>query len=194
VKIEFSVFLVVKPCSVVVGYQRFGRPVTSTLTMEAARSYETVASNHHTTQHNNPDNHKFCFSYRCLLCIDMKGLGISTSGSPVRLFYMHIWGCIQKFPDWPPGARTANGTALCHLMQLYRYFVSQSSKFCRHNTLCCFSTRVSCCSFRHRLCPETFRYTLVYSQLLSTSGGHLFGRVMPWGQLLHQNLRSQNIF
>jgi hypothetical protein len=23
-------------------------------------------------------------------------------------------GCIQKFPDWPLGARTANGTALCH--------------------------------------------------------------------------------
>jgi len=22
--------------------------------------------------------------------------------------------CIQKFPDWPPGARTAYGTALCH--------------------------------------------------------------------------------
>jgi hypothetical protein len=22
--------------------------------------------------------------------------------------------CTQKFPDWPPGARTANGTALCH--------------------------------------------------------------------------------
>jgi hypothetical protein len=22
--------------------------------------------------------------------------------------------CIQKFPDWPPEARTANGTALCH--------------------------------------------------------------------------------
>jgi hypothetical protein len=21
---------------------------------------------------------------------------------------------IQKFPDWPPGARTANGTAFCH--------------------------------------------------------------------------------
>jgi hypothetical protein len=21
-------------------------------------------------------------------------------------------GCTQKFPDWPPGARTANGTAL----------------------------------------------------------------------------------
>jgi hypothetical protein len=22
--------------------------------------------------------------------------------------------CIQKFPDWPPGARTANGTIFCH--------------------------------------------------------------------------------
>jgi hypothetical protein len=22
--------------------------------------------------------------------------------------------CIQKFPDWLPGARTANGTAICH--------------------------------------------------------------------------------
>jgi hypothetical protein len=25
-----------------------------------------------------------------------------------------IQGCIQKFPDWPPGARTANVTVLCH--------------------------------------------------------------------------------
>jgi hypothetical protein len=25
-----------------------------------------------------------------------------------------IRGCIQKFPDWLPGARTTNGTALCH--------------------------------------------------------------------------------
>jgi hypothetical protein len=61
----------------------------------------------------------------------------------------HLWllirGCIQKFPDWPPGARTANGTAFFHHMQLYRYFVSQSSEFCRHNPLCCFSTSVYCC-------------------------------------------------
>jgi hypothetical protein len=27
-------------------------------------------------------------------------------------------------------------------MQLYRYFVSQSSEFCRHNPLCCFSASV----------------------------------------------------
>jgi hypothetical protein len=27
---------------------------------------------------------------------------------------MNLRGCIQTFPDWPPGARTANGTILCH--------------------------------------------------------------------------------
>jgi hypothetical protein len=35
-----------------------------------------------------------------------------------------IRGCILKFPDWPPGARTANGTTLCHWVQLYHYFAS----------------------------------------------------------------------
>jgi len=25
-----------------------------------------------------------------------------------------VRGCIQKFPDWPPQARPANGTDLCH--------------------------------------------------------------------------------
>jgi hypothetical protein len=46
-----------------------------------------------------------------------------------------IGGCIQKFPDWLPGARTANGTALCHYMQLYHYFVTQSNEFCHNNPL-----------------------------------------------------------
>jgi hypothetical protein len=27
-------------------------------------------------------------------------------------------GSIQKSPDWPPGAGTANGAALCHSVQL----------------------------------------------------------------------------
>jgi len=26
--------------------------------------------------------------------------------------FRDIWRCNQKFPDWPPGARTANGTAV----------------------------------------------------------------------------------
>jgi len=33
-------------------------------------------------------------------------------------------------------------------VQLYHYFVSQFSEFCRHNPLCCFSTCV-CCLFRY---------------------------------------------
>jgi len=77
--------------------------------------------------------------------------------------HTHTW-VYSKFPSWPLGARTANGTVFCHLVQLCPYFVNQSSEFCRHNTLCCFSTNVHCCKriFRCRLSPETFRYTLVY--------------------------------
>jgi len=43
-------------------------------------------------------------------------------------------------------------------LQLSRYFLSQSSEFCRHNPLCCFSTSAYyyCCLFRYRLSPETF--------------------------------------
>jgi len=46
---------------------------------------------------------------------------------------------------------------------LYPYFVSQSSDFCRHNPLCCFSMSVYCCKriFLYRLSPETFGYILV---------------------------------
>jgi hypothetical protein len=51
-----------------------------------------------------------------------------------------IRGCIQKFPDWPPGARTANGTALCHQVQLYPYFVNLLSFAAI--TLCVASQRV----------------------------------------------------
>jgi len=49
-------------------------------------------------------------------------------------------------------------------VQLYRYLVSQSSEFCRHNPFCCFSTSVYCCKriFRYRFSSETFGYTLIY--------------------------------
>jgi hypothetical protein len=48
-------------------------------------------------------------------------------------------------------------------VQLYCYFVSQSSEFCRHNPLCRFSTNVYCCClFRYRLSPKSFGYTLVW--------------------------------
>jgi len=67
---------------------------------------------------------------------------------------IELRGCIQKFPNWPPGARTANGTAVCHYVQMYSYFVSQSSEFCCHNCLCCFSRSVYCCK-------RIFRYDSV---------------------------------
>jgi len=46
-------------------------------------------------------------------------------------------------------------------VQLYRYFVSQSSKFCYLKVLCCFSTSAYYCSFRYRLSPDTFGCTVV---------------------------------
>jgi len=57
----------------------------------------------------------------------------------------NVWGCIQKSTDWPPGARPANDTALCYWVQLYHYFVSQPSAFCRHNPLSSHSMSVYCC-------------------------------------------------
>jgi hypothetical protein len=60
-------------------------------------------------------------------------------------------------------SENANSTVLCHSVQLYRYFVSQSSEVCRHNPLCCFSmsnTKDKHIS-RYRLSPETFGYAVV---------------------------------
>jgi hypothetical protein len=47
-------------------------------------------------------------------------------------------------------------------VQLYRYFVSQSSEFCSHNPLWCLSTSICCCLLCYQLSPETFGYTLVH--------------------------------
>jgi len=47
---------------------------------------------------------------------------------------------------------------------LYCYLMTQSSEFCHHNPLCCLSTSVYFCrpTFRYRLSPETFGYTLFF--------------------------------
>jgi hypothetical protein len=75
----------------------------------------------------------------------------------------HTRRCNQKFPNWLSGAKPTNDASLCHYVQLYRYFVSQSSEFCRHNPLRCFSTCVCCCCcccwLRYPLISETFGYT-----------------------------------
>jgi hypothetical protein len=85
---------------------------------------------------------------------------------------LHIRGCIQKIPDWTPGARTVNGIALCHYVQLYHDFVSQSSKFFRHNPLKGTGTSNTKDKhiFRYRLSPETFGYTLVLHHVTGAIG------------------------
>jgi len=53
--------------------------------------------------------------------------------------------------------------------------VSQSSDFCHHNPLCCFSTSVYyCCLFHYQLSPGTFGYTPV----IKYNGIH--SKVLQW--------------
>jgi len=44
--------------------------------------------------------------------IRTRGLQLCEDGGSMVL--RNLRGCIQTFPDWPPGARTANDAALCH--------------------------------------------------------------------------------
>jgi hypothetical protein len=61
-------------------------------------------------------------SFRCLCHVSFVLVKVTIRLSRVRRVgwmydfctYLHVRACIQKFPDWPPGARTASGTALCH--------------------------------------------------------------------------------
>jgi hypothetical protein len=108
-----------------------------------------------------------------------------------------VRGRIQKFPDWPAGAWTANGTAHCHWVQLYRHFMSQSSEFCRHKPLWCLPTSVYCCCclFRYdsvrKLLDITWYTTLDIGQPVSTMLTHV--NSMPvdtsytWNSICHCN-------
>jgi hypothetical protein len=108
---------------------------------------------------------------------------------------MEVRGCIQKFLDWPPGAGTENGTALCHKVQLHRYFVSQYSEFFRHNPLCCFS--MSNTKGKHilpyRLSPETFGYTLVYVHAFVTSALDGGDTCNKYGKSSHTYRNKMNV-
>jgi hypothetical protein len=101
----------------------------------------------------------------------------------------------QKFPDWPPGSRTANDTALRHSMQFYRYFVSQSSEFCHHNPLCSFltSNTKGTRTFRYRLNPETFGYTLVGSSKKERTDNFVSHQSAPHVDLRPITLMLNNI-
>jgi hypothetical protein len=91
------------------------------------------------------------------------------------------------------GTRTANGTALCHWVQLCHYFVSHSGEICHHNPLCCFSSSVYCCSFRYRLNRGSWIYPRMLSLLffevaLFTIPLFLRRRNVLWCLIESQNL------
>jgi hypothetical protein len=52
---------------------------------------------------------------------------------------------VSGLATWSENCKWYSG----HEVKLYRYFMCQSSEFCRHNPLCCFSTSVCCCLFRY---------------------------------------------
>jgi hypothetical protein len=69
------------------------------------RRVQVMNTNLHFTCFSNVFFHWLLFSF-----ITDENLG----PKKMKLYFFHIWGYIQKFPDWPPGTRIANGTALCH--------------------------------------------------------------------------------
>jgi hypothetical protein len=54
----------------------------------------------------------------------------------------NVRGCIQKFPDWPPGARTANGIQLSATRRIYISILCVSLVSFMAITLCVASQRV----------------------------------------------------
>jgi hypothetical protein len=73
---------------------------------------------------------------------------------------------------------------------------SCSCEFCRHNPLCCFSTSVYCCkrTFRYRLSPETFGYTLVHTwtyRILRTFTDCEVSTSIPHNLHFNQRMRKQ---
>jgi hypothetical protein len=58
-----------------------------------------------TIRHRTTDSNGLCLA---------QGVQHERFWTPPGLISCHLRGCIQKFPDWPSGARTANGTALYH--------------------------------------------------------------------------------
>jgi hypothetical protein len=107
VKVQVEVFWVVTLCSVVVGYQHF-------------RSWCCVHLHNpeglNLQQFNWSLHHQNSIQVKC---IDSHLWRVSTDMGPSCLLCEEVLCvivpvCNQKFPGWPPGGRTTNGTALCH--------------------------------------------------------------------------------
>jgi hypothetical protein len=75
-----------------------------------------------------------------------------------------VYPKVSGLAAWSENSKWYSSLTLGAVVSL---FCESVSEFCRHNSLCCFSTSVYCCClFRYRLSPETFGYTLVWYILL----------------------------
>jgi hypothetical protein len=73
--------------------------------------------------------------------------------------YTRVYPKVSGLVAWSENCKWYSSLLLDAVIS--RSFVSQSSEFCLHNPLCCFSTSVYRCLFRYGLSPETLGYTLV---------------------------------
>jgi hypothetical protein len=83
-------------------------------------------------------------------------------------YWNQLYPKVSELAAWSENCKRYSSLPLGAVVSV---FLSQSSEFCCHNPLCCFSTSVYCCYrclFRYRLSPETFEYTLVILTYLLT--------------------------
>jgi hypothetical protein len=49
-----------------------------------------------------------------MICLSLCSVKYIRHSEKRSIYKSVLRRCIRKSPDWPPGARTANGRALCH--------------------------------------------------------------------------------
>jgi hypothetical protein len=79
------------------------------------------------------------------------------------LFYRRVYPKVSRPAAWSENCKLYRSLPLGEFVSL---LCESPSEFCLHNPLCCVSRSVYfcccyCCSFRYRLSPKTFGYTLV---------------------------------
>jgi hypothetical protein len=109
----------------------------------------------------------------CILCRIKTVTNCPYVSNSPRVCLAHIRGCIKKFPDWPLGARTANGTALCHWVQLYRCFL-----YCFSTSVILLPTQYGNFLYTRAVC-RVHRLTAV-RRFCAEGGGDCYAKLWWW--------------